>query len=118
MKKVVLFAAAALLVGGLMVGNNVVAQDNGPAEMTLQTAEGKKPAVFPHAKHQELMGADKCDVCHKDANFPAEKGKWTKDSGHALCKDCHTKGYMDKKGPTKCNDCHKKAGGGKKLEGC
>lgn len=37
------------------------AQDKGPAEITLQTEEAKKPALFPHAKHQAALD---CATCH------------------------------------------------------
>jgi len=102
---------AALFVMGLMISKVVVAedQDKGPAEITLTTKDAKKPAMFPHAKHQERM---QCDECHKNANFAAAADAWTKDAGHALCKDCH----KANNGPTKCNDCHIKAQ--KKMEGC
>lgn len=116
MKKSLMLSLALALVAGMFVVGNTIAQDKGPADITLKTAEAKKPAVFPHAKHQ--AGGIQCDTCHKDKNFPADK-KWTKDAGHALCKDCHAK--MEKEGknaPTKCNGCHSEAGGKKKLEGC
>ncbi|AMV71451.1 cytochrome c3 family protein [Desulfuromonas carbonis] len=56
--------------------------------------------TFNHKAHSETM---ECKVCHGEGT-PA-KIELTKDSAHALCKDCHkTKGA----GPTKCGDCHKK----------
>lgn len=70
-----------------------------PAEIILKTEEGKKPAVFPHAKHQ---ANNACDACHKNANFPADK-KWDFKQGHALCMGCHK---AKNEGPTKCNGCH------------
>ncbi|KPJ99228.1 MAG: hypothetical protein AMK71_10085 [Nitrospira bacterium SG8_35_4] len=100
--------------------------DKGPAEITLN-ADGKKPAMFPHAKHQEknecatchhkavdgkrvpIAEGDtvaKCDTCH-NADFANEKLRTFKDIGHGLCKDCHTK-KKDEGAPTKCTDCHKK----------
>jgi len=42
-----------------------------PIEIILKTSTAKKPAVFPHAKHQVK---NECDACHKDANFPALPG--------------------------------------------
>ena len=112
MKKTILVMVAALFVGGLLLSNSLVKaeEDKGPAEITLTTPAAKKPVMFPHHKHQERM---KCDECHKNANFAAAADKWTKEQGHALCKDCH----KANKGPTKCNDCHTK-GKKKKLEGC
>ena len=103
------------------------AEDKGPAEITLNT-DGKKPALFPHAAHQEKLGdcgtchhkgepgnrtpiaegdtVAKCDTCH-NADFATEKLRTWKDIGHGLCKDCHTK-MKDQGAPTKCADCHPK----------
>lgn len=98
MKKMVLCSALALAVafGAFGVAS---AEDKGPADITLKSAAGKKPAVFPHAKHQAKM---KCDDCHKNPNYPADK-KWDMKKGHGLCQDCHKKSN----GPNKCTDCHK-----------
>jgi hypothetical protein len=70
-----------------------------PAEIILTTETGKRPTVFPHAKHQTNIN---CDTCHKNANFPADK-KWDFKQGHAFCMDCHK---AKNEGPTKCNGCH------------
>jgi len=112
MKKTVLVMVAALFVVGLLIGNSVVKaeEDKGPAEITLTTPKAKKPVMFPHHAHQERM---KCDECHKNPNFAKAANEWSKDQGHALCKDCHKKND----GPTKCNSCHIKKKR-KKLEGC
>jgi hypothetical protein len=104
----------------------------GPAEITLNP-DGKKPVMFPHAKHQENAkltdkcatchhtnvdgkrtpvegeavaedGSAKCDSCHKEGFQNAKLAKW-KDIGHGLCKDCH-KAMKADGAPTKCNDCH------------
>jgi predicted CXXCH cytochrome family protein len=72
----------------------------GPAEITLKTETGKKPAMLPHAKHQAKFD---CDTCHKNANFPTDK-KWSLKQGHGLCMSCHK---ARNEGPTKCNNaCH------------
>jgi len=99
MKKTIICSAAFALVFGFAVASNVLAADKGPAEITLKTEAAKKPAVFPHAKHQ---AKNECDACHKNANFPADK-KWDMKKGHGLCQECH----KAKGGPTKCPDCHK-----------
>lgn len=101
MKKVIIFgvAIAFLCVAGFS-GLSMASDDKGPAEIVLQTAEAKKPATFPHAAHQE-RGVE-CDKCHKDANFLP--GAWTKDAGHALCKNCH----KENNASVKCGTCHVK----------
>ncbi|OGQ86375.1 MAG: hypothetical protein A2512_05390 [Deltaproteobacteria bacterium RIFOXYD12_FULL_56_24] len=101
MKKTVICSAAFALVFGFAVASNALAAaDKGPAEITMKTEAGKKPASFPHAKHQ---AKNECDTCHKDANFPADK-KWSMKNGHALCQGCH----KAKGTPTTCVTCHKK----------
>ncbi|KPK33534.1 MAG: hypothetical protein AMK70_09360 [Nitrospira bacterium SG8_35_1] len=103
------------------------ASDKGEAEITLN-ADGKKPAVFPHAAHQEKLGdcgtchhkdvdgkrtpiaegdaVAKCDSCH-NADFANETLRTWKDIGHGQCKACHTE-MKDQGAPTKCGDCHPK----------
>lgn len=129
-KSLVLLVVAAMTLSLALAVSMSVAADKGPAEIILN-ADGKKPATFPHAKHQEK---NECGTCHhyvKD-NEPVpcddgspqesfqsctnchnekmanEKLRTWKDIGHGLCKDCHTKN-KDAGAPTKCNDCHKKA---------
>ena len=111
MKKTVLVMVAALFAVGLFLSSNVVkAQDKGPAEIILKTAKARKPVKFPHHEHQARM---KCDECHKNANFAKSANEWTKEQGHALCRDCHKKNN----GPTGCTKCHIKKQR-RKLEGC
>ena len=128
---VVLIAAAFVMSLGVAVS---FALDKGAAEIILN-ADGKKPAKFPHAAHQEKLGDcgvchhfvdkdgvrnpcddgspqdyfQKCDSCH-NADFANEKLRTWKDIGHAQCKACHTK-MKDDGAPTKCNDCHIKKEG-------
>jgi hypothetical protein len=126
MKKTIIFTAAFALVLGFGIATKTVASDKGPAEMTLTTAAAKKPATFPHAKHQETL---KCDECHHTMTAdgkqgPYEAGKEAKceschdgktvtnpkvanfmKAAHENCKGCH---QANKKGPTKCDGCHKK----------
>lgn len=56
---------------------------------------------FNHKAHGDAL--KDCKICHGDGT--PGKIEFTKDTAHALCKDCHTKGGQ---GPTKCGDCHKK----------
>jgi predicted CXXCH cytochrome family protein len=128
---VVLVVTALTLSLAVAVTMSIAAADKGPAEITLN-ADGTKPAMFPHAAHQEKLNDcgtchhylkdavrtpcddgtpqeefKKCDSCH-NAEMANEKLRTWKDIGHGLCKDCHTK-MKDAGAPTKCNDCHKKA---------
>lgn len=56
---------------------------------------------FNHKVHSDSL--KDCTICH-GAGKPG-KIELDKETGHALCKDCHTKSAQ---GPTKCGDCHKK----------
>ncbi len=126
-KSLVLLVVTALTLSLAFAVSFSFATDKGAAEITLN-ADGTKPVMFPHAKHQEknacgtchhyqddagaqvACGDDsldkiaKCDTCH-NADFKNEKLRTWKDIGHGLCKDCHTK-MKDQGAPTKCNDCH------------
>lgn len=109
MKKSVLCAAAFTMLFGFTCVGGAMAQDKGPAEMTLTTAAAKKPAVFPHAKHQ--AGDLTCDSCHKDLDV--KKMATDKNYAHKEgCKACH----KAKGAGTKCNTCHPKKK--KAIEGC
>lgn len=71
-----------------------------PSVIVLKSVSGKRPAIFPHAKHQTRHD---CDTCHKNENFPKDN-KWDLKTGHALCMGCHK---AKNEGPTKCNNaCH------------
>jgi hypothetical protein len=127
-KSLVLLVVTALTLSlAFAVSMSFATDDKGPAEITMN-ADGTKPVMFPHAKHQEknecgtchhyqddagarvaclddsLDKIAKCDTCH-NADFKNEKLRTWKDIGHGLCKDCHTK-MKDAGAPTKCNDCH------------
>ena len=128
-KKSLILLVVAAFVMSLGIGVTMSLADNGPAEITLN-ADGKKPAVFPHAAHQAknacgechhyqddagaqvACGDDsldkiaKCDTCH-NAEFKNEKLRTWKDIGHGNCKACHTKMKADG-APTKCGGCHPK----------
>ncbi|MEK6197025.1 MAG: cytochrome c family protein [Desulfobacterales bacterium] len=133
-KSLVLLVVAALTMSlAFAVSMSFAEVDKGPAEITLNAdskSEKPKPALFPHAKHQEKNGDcgschhyvdkdgirnpcddgspkeyfNKCDSCH-NADFANEKLRTWKDIGHGLCKACHTKMKADG-APTKCSACH------------
>ncbi len=95
----------------------VVIADNGPADMVLQAEKDKakkpKPAVFPHAKHQEIAS---CGDCHHSAK-DGKKIDYVEGQEIQKCEDCHYKGSdMPKKldsfkgaAHVNCKDCHDKA---------
>jgi hypothetical protein len=134
MKKTVLYAAAFALALGMGFSANAMAEaDKGPAEITLQAtvdaAAKPKPAVFPHAKHQEKQtcaechhskGADgkkvayvegqkieKCETCHNKAAGLDKKIATFKDAAHTNCKECHKEKKVDTK-KLGCKLCHSK----------
>jgi hypothetical protein len=132
MKKVLICGVALAFLCSLGLAGMSLANDKGPAELTLESTIDKakkvKPAHFPHAKHQEKLkcgkchhtkGADgkqaaysegmkieKCESCHnKAAGMP--KGLETfKNAAHKNCKGCHKK--TGNKALTKCGICHPK----------
>ena len=54
LRKSVIFTTAMIFVLGMVLASGpVIASDPGPEEMVLKTAAAKKPANFPHKKHQE-----------------------------------------------------------------
>ena len=100
---------------------------NGPTEMVLKTEQAKKPAYFPHKKHQQKYlcgmchhGKDssgklakykektviyKCISCH-NLNMPNEKLNGFQLIGHKLCRECHRKNQNITS--AKCSTCHRK----------
>lgn len=104
--------------------------DNGPADMVLKTAKAKKPAAFPHKKHQDMYKCaechhtkdatgkqgpyvageeKKCVICHNKTDMTDKKLNSFKNASHANCKECHKKAAKDgKNAPTKCTGCHVK----------
>jgi len=124
MKKAIICSTAFALAFGFAVASNSIAADKGPADMVLKTAAGKKPANFPHAKHQAGMEcaechhsktADgkkgpyeagkeaKCESCHNDTMANKKLDNYMK-AAHENCKGCHKE---KNQGPTKCDGCHK-----------
>ena len=132
MRKLTLCAVSVALAFGLcFAATTLAAVDKGPAEIilksTIDPAKKAKPAVFPHAKHQERLkcgechhskGADgkqvayvegqkneKCESCHNKAAGMPKKLETFKKAAHANCKACHK--AKDKK-LAKCTVCHPK----------
>lgn len=105
------FAITFLFFAGISIASN------GPADMMLQAEKDKakkpKPAVFPHAKHQEIA---KCADCHHGGK-DGKQIAYTDGMEIQKCESCHFKGSgMDKKITTykgaahvNCKACHKAA---------
>lgn len=105
------------------------AGNSGPEEIVIQTADAKKPAKFPHKKHQVMFKCEechhtkdatgrkgpyvegqerRCDACHNQ-DFPDKELNSLKAAGHGLCKECHKR--MEREGknaPVRCAGCHPK----------
>jgi hypothetical protein len=124
---VLVFIFGLLLAGSLGIASDSAgAVDPGPAEMELKTAAAKKPAKFPHKKHQENfeckechhaktdegikyayvegMEVKKCVTCHNKDDMSNPKLNSFKLVAHGLCKECHKKNKDS--APTKCSGCH------------
>lgn len=122
----IFFTAFFLLAGLLGTGSICLAVDTGPEEMVIQTSAAKKPAKFPHKKHQENyackechhaktddgikysyfegMEVKKCITCHNKDDMSNPKVNSFKLAAHGLCKECHKKNKDS--APTKCSGCH------------
>ncbi len=141
MKKTVLCAVTAALALGLCFTGTSMAKkvDKGAADLTLEStidkAKKAKPAIFPHAKHQETLACgdchhskdadgkkvdyvdgqkiEKCESCHNKAAGMPKKLTTFKEAAHANCKACHKAtdkelGTPKAKSLAKCTVCHPK----------
>jgi hypothetical protein len=116
--KILTAGCLALFLAGTAYGIEV---SIGPADITLETESGRKPADFPHRQHQEsysctachhanegVMTIDKCANCHNKDIDNASVNSFKK-AAHSMCKDCHKK--VNDEGmdaPIKCSGCHTK----------
>ena len=109
------------------ISNANIMSENGPEELVLKSSQGKKPAYFPHKKHQskytcgtchhgkkssgrlERYSAkliiEKCTACH-NGSMPNKKLNNFKLIGHELCRECHRKNQNITS--AKCSTCHRK----------
>ena len=109
-----------------VISNTNIMGENGPEEVILKTSQGKKPAYFPHKKHQskyscgtchhgknssgklvkytEKIIIEKCTVCH-DSSMPNKELNSFKLIGHGLCRECHRKNQDIT--AAKCSTCHR-----------
>jgi len=99
----------------------------GPEEMVLKTSQARKPAYFPHKRHQDKyycetchhgedasgklvkytdkMVVEKCTACH-NVDMPNKELNGFQLIGHKLCRECHRK-HQDITS-AKCSTCHRK----------
>ncbi len=116
---VVVASAMAFFCGGVVMSMADV--DKGPPEITMENPDSKakkpKPAIFPHAKHQERI---KCGECHHGKDDAGKQVAYKEGQKNEKCITCHT-GDMLKDGPNKvkgksalqraghgnCQKCHK-----------
>lgn len=125
-KSLLLITVFFFILSTLMLNSQCRADDTGPVTMELQTDTNKKPALFPHKKHQknfackechhtknengdkssyfEGMEIKKCTFCHNSDDMPNPKLNSFKLAAHGLCKECHKQNRNT--APTKCSGCH------------
>ncbi|RUM43258.1 MAG: class III cytochrome c [Desulfocapsa sp.] len=133
MKKALVCATALAFFCSMGLVGMSMAGDQGPAEITINP-DGKKPAVFPHAQHQERIQCaechhgkadgkqvpyvegqkiEKCETCHTGDMLKGKvKGKSAMQrAGHGNCLSCHkaeAKKDASLKKIKNCSTCHKK----------
>ena len=110
----------------------MMASELGPEIIKLQTSRKRKPAIFPHRKHQEMWSCDNCHhgkdsdgdqipytagmeiqhcvTCHNPTSMKNKKLNNLMLASHARCKGCHKQVVAEtggKAGPiAKCSGCH------------
>jgi len=111
LKKALLLTAACAL--AFTVSTGVSFADNGPEEMVLKTAAGKKPSAFPHKAHQEK---NECAACHHSQNADGTKGPYVAGE-EKKCESCHNDSFANAKlnsfkaiAHERCKGCHKEKG--------
>ena len=109
-----------------VISNTNIMSENGPSEVIMKTSQGRKPAYFPHEKHQSKYTCgtchhgknssgklvkytvktivEKCTACH-NSSMPNEKLNSFKLIGHELCRECHRKNQDITS--AKCSTCHR-----------
>ena len=100
---------------------------DGPKEMVLKTVQARKPAYFPHKRHQDKYTCGKCHhgknssgmlvqytaettiykctACH-NTDLPNKELNDFQSIGHQLCRECHRKNQDITS--AKCSTCHRK----------
>lgn len=91
----------------------MVASELGPEIIKLQTARKRKPALFPHRKHQEMWS---CETCHHGKDSDGNQTPYAVGMRIQHCVTCHNPTSMKNKklnnfmlaAHTRCKGCHKK----------
>ncbi len=116
--------------GKVLEQSSSALEGTGAETITLRSARGRKPAVFPHRLHQEMydcgechhgrdangrrlsyaegMPIQRCSNCHNASLMTKIELRDMKHVGHALCKGCHQReAQSGSAGPIdKCSGCH------------
>ncbi len=128
------FLACGVIALCMLLGSvfSTIAANNGPAGITMDEG-GKKPAVFPHKKHQDAF---KCGECHHGMSADGKQVPYQDGQEIKKCATCHnatvlagkTKGTLaldtlKGAGHGNCVECHKAkkdeaAIKGKKIDKC
>lgn len=89
-----------------------ILSERGPAVIKMQTARKKKPALFPHRKHQDMFD---CEVCHHGMDAEGNQTPYTAGMAIQHCVTCHNPKMENKKlnnlmqaSHARCKGCHKK----------
>ncbi len=84
----------------------------GPEKIVLKSLSGRKPALFPHRKHQGMFD---CAECHHSRDAEGNQVEYTEGMKIQHCIACHNIDMPNKKLNTlklaahfKCKGCHKK----------
>lgn len=94
------------------VSGETVTGNNGPEEIVLKTPQAKKPAYFPHRRHQDKYT---CGTCHHGSNSSGKKIEYDTQTAAYKCTDCHNAGMSNTElnsfkliGHALCRQCHRK----------
>ncbi|MDX1775372.1 MAG: cytochrome c3 family protein [Desulfobulbales bacterium] len=84
----------------------------GPVVIKMQTSRKKKPALFPHRKHQQMYG---CEECHHGMDSEGNQVPYIEGMAIQHCVTCHNPTMKNKKlssltqaAHARCKGCHKK----------
>jgi len=98
--------------GEIVRESDIIDTKRGPAVIKMQTARKRKPALFPHRKHQ---GMYECTTCHHGMDSEGKQVPYTVGMAIQHCVTCHNLKMENKKlnslmqaAHTRCKGCHKK----------